>query len=317
MKAKSASKEGFLKPYKEIETFSPEVRRLYFAGVQRYCKFRRAQRTTNDTITDLIAKISPLFRNYEIEVQRAENIPDEPVVFLCNHSNSHDFFTIREVFYWLRKRVTPLGAWDGLNLCSRVLFRLGDVTLIKRDSAESKREGILDFCSKILSWENGFVFGEATWNLHPVKPMQDVKAGIAEIALITGKVVVPTIFEYVEVDHVCKKESELYKKCIVSFGKPVMISADKGLFEQTENLQKIMESMRRDIWEQENIHKNALSSEDMERYVNHTYLKKYKAFGFTYDSEWESSYLLRKGKAIENEYYIDSHGDFVPGIIEM
>ena len=91
MKAKSASKEGFLKPYKEVEAFSPEVRRLYFAGVQRYCKFGRAQRTTNDTITDLIAKIFPLFRNYEIEVQRAENIPNEPMVFLCNHFNSHDF----------------------------------------------------------------------------------------------------------------------------------------------------------------------------------------------------------------------------------
>jgi len=148
VKAKSVSKEGFLKPYKEVEAFSPQVRRLYFAGVQRYCKFRRAQRTTNDTITDLIAKIAPSLRNYEIEIYGVENIPDETAVFLCNHSNSHDFFTIREVFYRLSKRVTPLGAWDGLNLCSRLLFRLGDVTLIKRDSAESKREGILDFCSK-------------------------------------------------------------------------------------------------------------------------------------------------------------------------
>ena len=171
MKTEAAEEEVVLKDYKEIEVFTPEERKQYFDKLHEHCIDRSVRRTTNDAITYLIGKIAPSLRNYEIEILGVENIPDETAVFLCNHSNSHDFFTIREVFYRLSKRVTPLGAWDGLNLCSRLLFRLGDVTLIKRDSAESKREGILDFCSKILSGKNGFVFGEATWNLHPVKPM--------------------------------------------------------------------------------------------------------------------------------------------------
>ena len=316
MKAETVTNEILLKKYKEVEALAPEEREKYFDSIRDHCKDRHVHKTTNDSIMNFIGRIAPHFRNFEIEVNGQENIPDDTVVFLCNHSNSHDFFTIREIFYKLNKRVTPLGAWDGLNFLSRSMFKLGDVTLIKRNDSKSKKDGILDFCSKILNGKNGLVFGEATWNLHPVKPMMDVKAGIAEIALVTGKAVVPTIFEYVETDDVCKKESELYKKCIVLFGKPITISSDKGLFEQTGYLQNIMETMRKDIWKQEGINKNDLTPEYIRRYVNHTYLKKFKALGFTYDSKWESSYLLRKGNTIENEYYIDAHGQFVPGIIE-
>lgn len=317
MKDKNITKDKFIKNFKEIEALTSEEKISYFEKLREQCQNRRVARTTNRAILGLIGMLSPFFRKYDIEIQGAENIPDDTAVFLCNHSNSHDFFTIREVFYNMNRRVAPLGAWDGLNFFSRLLFRWGDVTLIKRDNSESKRKGILDYCSKILSGKNGFVFGEATWNLHPYKPMQDVKAGIAEIAMITGKAVVPTIFEYVEVDHTCNKEKDLYRKCIVSFGKPVIISAEKGFFEQTEYLQKLMETMRKNIWEQEKINKNDFTPEEIERYLYHTYLKKFKAFGFTYNSKSESSFLLRKRNAIENEYCLDSNGKFVPGIIEM
>ncbi len=303
--------------FKEIEALTSEEKKVYFEKLRELCKARHVHRTTNSAIVCLIGRLAPFFRKYEIEILGAENIPDDTVVFLCNHSNTHDFLTIREVFCKLNKKVAPLGAWDGLTFFSRLLFRLGDVTLIKRDNTESKKEGILDYCSKILGGKSGFVFGEATWNLHPYKPMQNVKAGIAEIAMITGKAVVPTIFEYVEVDHTCNKEKDLYRKCIVSFGKPVTISSDKSFFGQTEHLQKTMETMRKDIWEREKIRKNDFTPEDIERYINHTYLKKFKAFGFTYDSMAEASFLLRKRNDIENEYCLDSNGDFVPGIIEL
>lgn len=50
-------------------------------------------------------------------------------------------------------------------------------------------------------------------------------------------------------------------------------------------------------------------------YLNHTYLKKFGAFGFEFDSEHEFQYLLRnKNHLIDNEYCLNQNGDFVPGI---
>jgi len=306
-----------LKGLKEIEALAAAERKEYFEETRRFCENRRAKKQTNSFILWGIAKLAPLFRGFEIEYEGLENISeDEIFIFLCNHSNSHDFFIIRETFEKINKNVTPLGAWDGLNPITRLWFRLGNVTLIKRDSKQSKERGILDYCSRILHGDNGFVFGEATWNLHPTKPMQNVKAGVTEIALITGKRIVPTIFEYVEVDGLCKKESKLYKKCIVRFGEPVAVSTERSIFGQTREIQSIMEKMRREIWFREGIVRDKLSDIDIDRYINHTYLKKYKAFGFQYDTSLESQFLLKGESGVENEYCLDEQGDFVPGFLK-
>lgn len=305
-----------LKEFKEVENLTTVDRKEYFEKLHSFCNNRHVKKQTNQIILWIIAKLSPLFRGFEIEYEGLENISDdETLIFLCNHSNSHDFFVIRETFDKLHRNVTPLGAWDGLNFLSRHWFKLGNVTLIKRDSKESKERGILDYCTRILHGDNGFIFGEATWNLHPIKPMQNVKAGVTEVALITGKRIVPTIFEYIEVDGLCKKESKLYTKCIVSFGKPVTVVTEKSIFEQTHELQKTMEEMRRKIWDREGIIRDKLSDVDSEVYINHTYLKKFKAFGFKYDTSLESQFLLKRDNYIENEYYMDDRGNLVPGIL--
>lgn len=50
-------------------------------------------------------------------------------------------------------------------------------------------------------------------------------------------------------------------------------------------------------------------------YVNHTYAKKFKALGFTFNSETEQKYLLFDSESKESEYRIDENGEFKPGII--
>lgn len=50
-------------------------------------------------------------------------------------------------------------------------------------------------------------------------------------------------------------------------------------------------------------------------YVNHTYAKKIKALGFTFNSEVEQKYLLFDSESRENKYRIDENGGFKPGII--
>lgn len=242
-----------------------------------------------------------------------ENIPEDvALIFVGNHSNSHDFFVIKETFSRIKKSVTPLAAYDGLNALARLAFYLGNITFIDRTDKKRIENGTLKFCSKLLNGTNGIMLGEATWNLHPIWPMQKVKAGMVQVALITGKPIVPMIIEYVEVPRICKKEKELYSKCIVKFGKPIHTAPDENIFAQTEKIQQIMESMRKELWTELGIVKDKIEDVDKQIYLNHLYLKKFKAFGWKYDSEQESKFLLNK----ENEYCINSNGDFVPGILQ-
>lgn len=298
-----------IRPFKEVENLEILDKKKYYTHLKNEC-INRGKR--NNGCSKLITLIAPLLRNFQIEIRGEENIPkDTECIFVGNHSNSHDFFVINETFSRIKKPVTALAAWDGLNILSRSMFYLGNITFLNRVDKESVEKGILDFGSKILNGNNGFIMGESTWNLHPILPMQKVKAGAVQVSLITGKPIVPVIFEYVEVPGLCKKEKDLYSKCIVSFGNPIRTNTDKNIFDQTKDIQRIMEKMRIELWEELGISKEKIEDIDKQIYLNHLYLKKFKAFGFKYNTEHESRFLLNK----ENEYCVDQNGDFVPGIL--
>ena len=168
---------------------------------------------------------------------------------------------------------------------------------------------------KIIDGEDGIIFSEGTWNLHPIKPMQDIKAGGTQSALIAKKVIIPTIFEYVEVPDIVSKESELYSRCIVQFGKPITININDNVFIKTKEIQNTLEEMRLNLWNKLGIKRNSIDDINQDIYLNHTYLKKFDAVGFEFDSEHEFKYLLRNREGYyENEYTKDENGNFVPGI---
>lgn len=98
-----------------------------------------------------------------------------------------------------------------------------------------------------------------------------LKAGITLVSLITGKPIIPVIFEYVESVQICKKESSLYDKCIIQFGTPYYVTTDKNIFEQTYKLQIIMENMRRKLWDELGIRKDSFENINKELYLNHLY----------------------------------------------
>jgi 1-acyl-sn-glycerol-3-phosphate acyltransferase len=307
--------EKVLRPYKEVNEYSVLEREKYYEQLYTLCASRKIKHQPNKLSLKFVSKMVPKLRNFEIEIRGIENISmDDSAVFVCNHSNSHDFFVVNEVFSIIKCPVSAFVAWDGLNFLSRTIFRMADATLIQRDNSKSKENGVLDLCRKIIGKKNGFIFGEATWNLHPFRTMQPIKAGAVEIALITKKNIIPTIFEYVEVPHKCKKESELYSKCIVVFGQPFRVNIEESVFRQTQTLQDEMEKMRWCIWQEIGTEKKSIDDVDPNVYLNHVYLKKFKAVGFTYHSEYEFQYLLRKNGIYENEYCLDEEGQFAPGI---
>ena len=261
--------------------------------------------------------IAKLSRTYDIDIMGTENIPLESgAVFICNHSNSHDFFTAQEVFYELKRRGTVFCANDCLNFLAEHFFRAGNAVLVNRADRKSTLNGLQCFVDKISRGEDGVIFSEATWNLHPVKPVLNMKIGGVKAALAANVCVVPTVFEYVEVLDIVSKESELYQKLIVQFGKPQIINPLDDLVSKTKQIQREIADMRYAMWEKLGIRKIYVNDVDKSIYLNHTYMKKFKAFGFEFDSEHEYQFLLRdKAGYYENEYIINQKGEFVPGII--
>ena len=144
-----------------------------------------------------------------------------------------------------------------------------------------------------------------------------IRKGAAMISAITQVPIIPTIFEYIEEDGVFDTESELYKKCLIRFGKPVVISYNQTLMGQTNEIRYEMIDIRKQIWRDYDIRKDFIYDVDPLIYVNHTYLKKFKAFGFTYDSQREQEFLLfLENEMRANEYTIDIEGNFQPGITQ-
>ncbi len=301
---------------KELDRLTIEEKEEYYKSIVEYCNTIKVNIKSKKISKKIISLLAPNLRKYELEIFGEENIPkDDSAVFICNHSNSHDFFTTQEVFDNLNRNVTPFGASDCLDFLSLQVFKLGDVTLIDRNDKESSLDGLMSFSKKMIEGEDGIIFSEGTWNLHPVKPMQNIKVGGTQSAIIADKMIIPTIFEYVEIPDVVDKESELYSKCIVLFGKPIIVKRDDNMIEKTLEVQKTMEEMRTGLWKKLGIKKSSIDDVNKDIYMNHTYLKKFGALGFEFDSENEFKHMLgSKEKSFENEYTINENGDFVPGI---
>lgn len=297
-----------LKSMKEVEEYTLPQKRDYYTSLKNICNHFKGASISCNGIIELAA---PALRKFKIDIRDVENIPSGNALFVANHSNSHDYFVTKEVFSKIKRKITPLGARDGLNTLAYFVFKMGDVTFIDRDDKKSTEKGILNFCSKILAGKDGIIFGEGTWNLHPIRPMLKVKTGAVQISLITEKPIVPVIYEYVEIPTKCNKEGELYTKCIVQFGKPIYTAIGESIYEQTEKVMQSMIAMRKNLWEELGINRNSISEINKDVYLNHLYLKKFKAIGFKYNSRWESQFLVDK----ENEYFVNENGEFVPRIL--
>ena len=299
-----------------VENLSLSEKKEYYESLKKQCLLLKDDQLRFGQ--GMIKRVYPLFRSYKIELEGEENIPkDSNVLFLVNHSNSHDIFTGYEFFSLLNRRGSVMVATDCLNPITVGVFYASNATLLDRRKKEDRNNSIFRLSKKILMGNDGLIFGESTWNLHPVLPMHNIKNGVSKVSAITQVPIIPTIFEYVEEDGLFQSEGQLYKKCIIRFGKPVMINCGEDLISQTNKLRQEMINMRRKVWSDNGIKKDNIRDIDPSIYVNHTYLKKFKSFGFTYDSPKEQEFLLFLGdEPKENEYTITPNGQFLPGYTE-
>lgn len=301
----------------DLEMMSNSEKIKYFEDLREYCLSIGKNYKTNITTTQqIMAKVGFIFRNFDYEILGEEKLPKDGCIVMCNHSNTHDAFTCAEILYKMGVPTTFLAEIKGLSPVELFLFKSARSSMIDRTSRESSTVGLLDLSKKLCLGDTCVIFGEGTWNLHPFKPMQNIRIGGVKAAAISKKPIVPVIFEYVEVPNLVSKEKDLYSKCIVKVGEPIEIDPAISLVEQTKKIQSIMEFMRKEIWIETGTYRESIEDINPSIYVNHTWLKKYGTPLFDYDSEGENQLLFSKNNGlVENEYFIDENGIFRPGII--
>lgn len=307
-----------LVPYHVEANMSVDEKISYYQELRNYCeRLSKNKRKKMSCGQQMISKFynSRFYKN-RVRIIGIGNLPyPTPVLFVCNHSNSHDIFTMYSILEKLGIPSSVMVATDCLNPLSIAAFASADSTFLDRNDKISANNSIYELSSKILAGKSGVIFGESTWNLHPIKPMQNLKIGGAKIAAITGAAVVPTVLEYIEKPYFCDNEMEMYEKIVVSFGEPQYIGFGDDLSHNTELIQKSMEEMRRAIWEENSVCRTCLDDIIPELYINHLYLKKFLAFGFKYDSLKENAFLRADAfGVVENEYCFNEKNEFVPGI---
>lgn len=299
---------------KQIELMNANEKIKYYNELKNNLKNSKYNNRTivRKTFNSLVQN----FRNYDFEVKGIENIPtDSSVLFVANHSNAHDFFTMQEAMKIVGINQSFLASNEDLNSLILTIFEKCGGVLFNRSDKNESEKAFIEFAGRLSSGESGIIYGESTWNMHPYKPMHLIKTGAVYLACIANIPIVPLIYEYIEVNECCKKEKDLFSKCVVTFGKPFYVSQEDSLFAQTDIVQKQLENLRRSIWNNYHIKKENFTEEDINVYLNHTYLKKFGGAG-DYDSNRENKYLLVKDQiSSENEYHLDENSNFVPGIL--
>lgn len=308
-----------LLPYNVEKNLNLDEKKKYYYKIRNYCN--QLSLFMNSNINFGQSAISKLylksFYDSKLQITGLQNIPkNSPVIITCNHSTAHDIFSMYIAMEKLGLSSSVMVATDCLNILSKTLFSLADSVFLDRRDKLSSSNSILQASATVLSGKNLVIFGESTWNLHPVKVMQDLKRGSSMISAITGVPVIPTILEYIENPILVDNEIEIYKKVILRFGQPYFIKETDDMSFMTMKIQNEMEKLRKIIWKENNISRQNILSVNKEIYLNHTYLKKFGVFGFEYNSAYESQFLRSNdGKSlIENEFCLNDANEFVPGI---
>lgn len=265
-----------------------------------------------NSIQIIYSRIAKELNKFNIEFIGLENIPDSPCMFICNHSNSHDFYTIQQLFDVLNRRVSVLVGSDCLNLPSRILFQLGSSIMVDRRIAEERHNSKKIMFDKLNSASDVFVFGEGTWNLHPYKLMQPISKGAVEVGCDADAYILPVVFEYVEVKAPVISDEQLFKKCIIKFAEPLKIRYNSNVIIATAMIEEQMSAMKAHLKKENNCFYQSLDDVDADIYVNHTYYKKNTPL-FKFDSDYEAQFL-RKVNGIEqdNEFVKNESGLLVP-----
>ena len=277
-----------------------EELRSYYLNLRNYYTNKIKSNNATEKVHKLFGNLAKGMRNYSIEIDNESGISfDEPVIFACNHSNSHDYYTLQEI---LTKNFYSLCAKDSLNTMNKVLLKLGSCVFIDRNDETSAFKGRNALIEKVLQKRNVVIFPEGTWCVHPAKLLLPFHMGVIKIAKITGKPIIPIVMEYIETDKIEQLEKNMIKKCVVMIGKPIYVEIDSDEKTKLEELKEAMATLKWMIYESQPTMKR--DELDFQVFSNHDALKMDTKI-FKYDYQKEEKYIYGNNLYMYQDYPIN------------
>lgn len=118
----------------------------------------------------------------------------EPVIFVVNHSNGHDFPIAAQVinkhFYILADftmKKDPI---------VNILNRLNGCVYVDRKDSRSRQQSKIELIGHLQQGHNILLFPEGTWNLHPSRLLLPLNWGVIDLAKETDAPIVPIALLY-------------------------------------------------------------------------------------------------------------------------
>ena len=304
-----------IKSPKELQKMDGGQRGEYYSELKWYLNQADISKGNSPDFRKAISLVGEMMRSRNYDLSKIRGLEEvrkqckgRPVIFVSNHSNSHDFFTVSEICTKNGIPINVMVGTDCLNFFSENVFKAGMAIGLDRNDKESCERALYEAAIRLLNGEYVWIFSEATWNLHPTKLMLPIKIGVMLLALITGALIVPVNLEYVHSDKIWTKEKDLYKEVVVTFGEPIVPNYNMGEIDQNNILFKALWDLRKATHEEFGIIRNVEDPKFRERYELANKLAKY-TMTFIYNSQGEEAFIRpdEYGR-VSNEHVIGPDG---------
>lgn len=232
------------------------------------------QQGLNSPIKHLLSK----FKGYDLTIENAELVPDEPVIFATTHQNFLDHFNL---ILALPKNGYILNNVN-ISLISKILLNLNGVIFVDRNDPASRYNSKVSMMNLISKGKSVVVFPEGTYNASPNKLVLPIHSGVIDIARKMQVPIVPFAQEY-EYDTNGKKAK--VKSCAIRFGRPITVDYDDNTREKTEELRDELATLRFEMISKKGVFKRQDLSSDEYRKQLESQLATIESQGMTYEEE--------------------------------
>lgn len=206
-------------------------------------KWNRASSGLRNIIHPIVLLLTKTRVKYRIIMGKApELLPNKPIVFAVNHTNSFDIpIAAKAISHSFLRRCYVLLGKQPLWLSDRLFFFLNGVIWVDRKSKQEMslvKNQIIDYLkgNQSIMW-----FPEGTWNLTDNLLMLPMKWGIIDVASKAGAQIVPVVLDY----------DRQAMTCHVRFGSPMAPDETADKADAIRDLRDTMATLRWDQWEKQ------------------------------------------------------------------
>lgn len=281
---------------KEMEKMTLEQRKKYYDELRNYyasLKPNKLEHKIHEAVNPIIKIIARSLNGTnknpnKIEIFKNEwdqNYYNGPVIYACNHTNSHDMPFVIEI---ARNQYYVYAGNEIENDINGMLFKLNGVVFVDRTSKEDKRKSFEELLKLSCQGKDTLIFPEATWNVTPSNPMNNIYGGVIETSIISGNPIIPLVTEYTD------------NKWYMYIGKPIFIYYGADINKAREYLRDTMASMKWSIWESfGQTKREEISSNYFEQYLNKIYTE-YPKLDPVFESQFVYKDYVTEEEVFEN-----------------